>query len=391
MGRLHVQVRMHGLLVQDSLLEIPSLVVIGEVPGAEVVFPGASVHIRRVEGGLLVLGRELKEGDEASLDLPNLNVRLKHVRPERLRAKIPGVYDANFFAVALVVVLIGHWADAANGWVERLPRAATTQEGASVHKVIELIEGSSGGERVAAVQAPIEAHRTRSTAREVGEGPAHRSDDRITGIGYNRWLKVMVPNDPMVIEADQRLDAEAEDTESRRIVAQAAYNTGHYRLSEWHYRWILDRHPADAHARLRLAWAERRQGHHRSELASYEAVLLDQPDNVLALGGVTMAHARLGNSVQAQESFDRLAVQAPSHIYTEVTAAVLEAVRGRDHLALVSLERAIEGRNHLDRELQLELRRDIAVDPAFSRLRASRKLRSVLRKHLGAASPRGIR
>jgi hypothetical protein len=391
MGKLHVQVRLHGLLVEDRLLDVVRVMVIGDVAGSSVVFPGASVHIRRVGHTLLVLGRVLNEGDEVALDLPTLSVRLSHIRSERVQLENNGVFDGKFFAAALVIVLIGNWADATNAWFDRLPQAESAEVGRSLHQVINLMKGTAGEERIAAVQGPIDGSRIGAKERSVGEGPAHSSDDRVTGVGYHRWLKVMVPNDPMVLEADQRLDAEAEDTESRRIVAQAAYNTGHYRLAAWHYRWILDRHPGDAHAQLRLAWAERRQGRHEAELSLYTAVLGEQPDNVLALGGRAMAQARLGQLADAQVSFDNMAVRAPAHIYTEVTAAVLEAVRGRDDLALASLDRAIEGRNHLDRELQLELRRDIAVDPVFAGLRASRRLRSVLRKHLGAASPRGIR
>jgi len=391
MGKLHVQVRMHGLLVEDRLLEVVTVMVIGDVASSAVVFPGASVHIRRVGDTLLVLGRELREGDEVALDLPSLSVRLSHTRSGRVQLENNGVFDRSFFAAALTIVLIGNWADAANAWFERLPQTESAEVGTSLHQMINLIKGTAGEERIAAVQVPIDGSRIGAKERAVAEGPTHSNDDRVTGVGYHRWLKVMVPNDPMVLEADQRLDAEAEDTESRRIVAQAAYNTGHYRLAAWHYRWILDRHPGDAHAQLRLAWAERRQGRHQAELSLYTAVLGEQPDNVLALGGRAMAQARLGHLADAQVSFDNMAVRAPAHIYTEVTAAVLEAVRGRDDLALASLDRAIEGRNHLDRELQLELRRDIAVDPVFASLRASRRLRAVLRKHLGAASPRGIR
>ena len=391
MGRLHVQVRMHGLLIEDCLLDVTSVMVIGDVAGSAVVFPGASVHIRRVGKALLVLGRELQEGEEVALDLPSLSIRLNHVRTERTVFKRHESFDWRFFAAALVIVLIGNWVDATNAWLERLPQGTDVEAGQPLHQMITLMQGASGGERIAAVQVPIEGARSGAREREVGEGPVHRNDDKLTGVGYHRWLRVMVPSDPMVLEADQRLDVEAEDTESRRIVAQAAYNMGHYRLAAWHYRWILDRHPGDAHAQLRLAWAERRQGRHKAELALYEAVLAEQPRSVFALGGKAMAQARLGYITDSQKSFDEMTVLAPSHIYTEVAGAVLEAVRGRDDLALLSLERAIEGRNHLDRELQLELRRDIAVDPIFSGLRSSRSLRSVLRKHLGAASPRGIR
>ena len=94
---------------------------------------------------------------------------------------------------------------------------------------------------------------------------------------------------------------------------------------------------------------------------------------------------------EAQDILDGLHVSAPSHPYTDVTSAVVEALRGDDSDAVRSLRRALVRRDLLDEELQVELRRDIATDPAFSGLRTQWRLRAMLRRHLGAASPQGIR
>jgi tetratricopeptide (TPR) repeat protein len=193
------------------------------------------------------------------------------------------------------------------------------------------------------------------------------------------------------MEANRRLNLDPDDSEARRIVGRAAYNAGRFRLAAWHYGQLVERFPADHHARLRLAWAERRQGLHRNELDHYEVILNRYPGHALALSGKSMAAARLGRFVEAQALVEQLHVVAPTHPYTDVTSAVLEAVRGQDNDALRSIRRAVEGRDRLDEELQVELRRDIATDPAFLPLRNHWRLRAVLRRHFAAASPRGTK
>jgi hypothetical protein len=74
-----------------------------------------------------------------------------------------------------------------------------------------------------------------------------------------------------------------------------------------------------------------------------------------------------------------------------VTAAFVEASSGQSVRAVTSLSRAVAAREALDKELQFELRRDMAIDPMFAGLRAERTLLGMLRRHLGAAAPRNTR
>ena len=115
-----------------------------------------------------------------------------------------------------------------------------------------------------------------------------------------------------------------------------------------------------------MAWAKRRAGHHSSEMDLYKEILNDQPGHPLALGGLSMCSARLGRMDAAQDLLDTLHVLAPSHPYTDLTSAVVEALRGDERDAIRSLRRVMQNRDLFDEELQVELRRDIATDPAFS-------------------------
>ena len=64
---------------------------------------------------------------------------------------------------------------------------------------------------------------------------------------------------------------------------------------------------------------------------------------------------------------------------------------GVDREALAALERCMRGRHQLSDEMELELRRDLALEPALSRLRTDKRALSLLHRHLAAAAPRPIR
>ena len=148
---------------------------------------------------------------------------------------------------------------------------------------------------------------------------------------------------------------------------------------------------SDTSAKIRLAWALRRQGKHSLELGKYQSILTEHPAHLLALSGTATSLARMGRLGEARDTFDALQILAPVHPLTETTAATLEAIQGRDDLAIESLSRAVVGQEHLDTELQIEFRQDLALDPALARVRKSTRLRSMLRRTLGAAAPRSYR
>ncbi|MEC8193224.1 MAG: hypothetical protein VX127_10860 [Myxococcota bacterium] len=381
MGDLNIQLRLNGVVVDDTTLPVRSAVVLGDFPGASVLFPGASVRVRRVGKNLHALGRGLKEGESVTLRLPTISVELRHTEPRRQRgAFAQAVIDHRFLMAMVVVVLVGTWIDAVGAWLHRQPGAALTTtplwRDAALEQRATL--NVSDGRNGAMGPPPL-------------DGPAHRPDKYATQFGYWRWLNDSVLVDQRLADADARLLADPEDAESRRVVAKAAYNSGHYDAAAWHYAQLIEADELDANAALRLAWALRRDGAHRAERDLYKKLLDREPDHVLALSGMVMSEIRLGRPGDAMRAFDALQTIAPDHPYTDLTASFVDAHLGNERQAVRSLARALEHRERLDREMQLELKRDIAIDPVFASLRGRADLRGALRRHLGAASPRATR
>lgn len=380
MGDLNVQVRLNGIVVDDQTVAVDGPLVVGEYPGSIIAFPGASVRIKKIRGKLLVMGRPLCEGESIVLRLPRVQVEFSHTCTRWWNVPTEAGFDHKFLAVAMMMALLGAWVDSASAWVERLPNA-----GDMVVDHRAKFTGQRHAKLTASNQNPS------SAVQQISDGPTHRSDDDTTGVGYFAWLHRADLHDARLDAAEGILTGNPDDVQSRRIVAQSAYHHGRYDMAIWHYQQLLRAQPEDTHARLRLAWALRRQGFHRAELEAYRAILTGQPDHVMALSGMALAEARLGNAHSAQQAIEQLQNIAPAHPYTEVTTAGLDAWRGNGRGAIASLSRAFQSRESLDKELQAELRRDIAVDPLFAELRPDSRLRGLLRRHLGAAAPMSTR
>jgi hypothetical protein len=390
MGDLSVRSELYGLVVDDQVLAVRGPIVVGDWPTAEVSFPGASIRISRSGTVIRVLGKELAEGESTSITLGAVHVHFEHTSCVRPLPLWESPFDGNFLAVALVMIAVGTWFDAAEGWLDRLPINGTQKMGSMLREAVEAVRSPNRRQWSAAVSPLSEFSPGKIGPRSLGEGPRHLSDDGVSGTAYYRWFRTAVPTDPLAIDANDELVANPLDAEARRVVARAAYNADHFQLAAWHYSILRDRFPDDAGVGLRLAWAERRQGNHRQEMDLYEEVLNDHPNHPIALGGLTMAQARTGEVAMAQSTMSRLEIAAPAHPYTELTAAVLSAKQGNHQESVECLRRTIVDREQLDSELQIEIRRDISTDPLFAALRADWPLRSMLRRYLGAAAPRRL-
>jgi len=391
MGRLAVEIRLFEQVIEHRVLPLTGGLVLGDSPDAKVVFPYPAFRVERENHCFRVLGAELAEGDDFTIEAETFEVVLTHTPAAWRQWRSQLQVDPRFFAITLVMVLSGGWIDAADEWLGRQPWVAKDWLATQTWHEPDGARQAEGAPEAALVRVTAESYGRAGSQVQRADGPQHLNDDRVTGVGYHRWFKRVVPNDPNALQADLRLEMDPDDIEARRIVGRAAYNQSRFALASWHYGEILERYPDDHHARLRLAWAERRQGHHQTEYALYSEILSTLPAHVLALGGSSMAAARLGRFVEAQRLLEVLHVVAPTHPYTDLTSAVLESARGQDQEALRSLRRTVERRDLLDEELQVELRRDIATDPSFSALRSHWRLRALLRRHFAAASPQGTR
>jgi len=389
MGELNVQVRLHGAVVEDRVLAVRDRLVVGDWPGAAIGFPGASIQVSRAGGHLRVLGRRLGEGESVHLELGDVGVTMTHTEPLEIRPRATPTIDHRFLGAAVLMVGIGTWIDAAESWIDRMPANKRPIASTVMRDVVEAARYTPSSEiRASRPFSPLESTKT-SVPAGVGEGPKHRNDDHKTGVGYHRWYRNMIPADGSAFTANEQLEKNPNDAEARRVVARAAYHAGRFGLSAWHYRNILAQYPHDTSARLRLAWSARRQGLHGQELHQYQHILDEQPQNILALGGAATALTRLGRFSEARDTMDALQILAPTSAVTESSGAIIEGIHGEQERAIASLRRALDSREQLAPELQLELRQDIAVDPAFAAMRADWRLRSMLRRSLGAAAPRG--
>lgn len=386
MGDLAVSVLVHGNVVDDRVVPVRRMIRLGESDDAAVAFPGADLAVVRVGRGLALRGRVLEEGEEMCISLGHVEVRLLHtVRGGAFPLEWGTFLDKRFLAAAIVATVSGTWLDTAESWVERHGPAL---ESDVVDTFLDTMEGRGAVEAKAVVAAPdaraSEGARSSEESRTT-QGPRHESDDRLTGTGYYAWYRAAVMADA-AHESWGPLDRT--DVAARRRLARAAYDRDDWDTAAWHYRWLVERVPDDRTAKLHLAWAERRRGQHDVEVALYKEILAVDPDDALAESGLALALARLGRMGEAEEAVDDLQVKAPMDPYTDLTIAMVAAVQGHDDDALQALDKTLDARAQLSDELQVELRRDLAIDPILSSLRKDRRMSAILRKHLGAGAPR---
>ncbi|MFT4979565.1 MAG: tetratricopeptide (TPR) repeat protein [Myxococcota bacterium] len=394
MGDLAVTVCLNGVLVEDRVIPVHSIVRLGEAVDALVPFPGADVAVVRLGKRLALRGRTLDEGEEMDIALGATLVHLKHTHKFSPPSALSTTLDTRFLVAAVLVMVIGSWIDAAEYWIDRQPHDAalpiarlveafeaiqtdpTTQLGAAVRSASDGLMGAL--EEEPDFYQPPKA-----------DGPVHAPDDHISGTGYYVWYRAAVLDDAhQAEEAMLRYLDTPYDPSVRRVLARVAYNRDDYEAAAWHYRWLLERFPDDRDTRLRLARSEKRLGLHHAEVELYRQVIAHEPDNAEALSGLAIALLRLGRLDEAQGAVDDLLIRAPMHPYTHITQAVVSSWMGHTEDAVSALEQGFTARAQLSEEMQIELRRDIALDPAFHSLRKDWHLRAMLLRHLGAAAPR---
>lgn len=390
MGDLSVSVRLHGEVVEDAVLPLRRTVRIGDGAGAAVAFPGADVVVVRAGDRLLVRGRALEEGEALELSLGPVDVTVEHTLRGRTPPEWRGVFDARFLGVVALVTAVGTWLDAAESWWERDPLTLGRGRGdVEVTEVVDRAQGEASVQRAPLVAGPDAATTELATEPDddQAQGPRHLPDDDRSGTAWHGWYRRSVPQDDQMLDAYARLRANPADAAAHRVVAQAAYDADEYDVAVWHYRWLVQQDPDDRTLMVRLARAEKRRGRHAREVELYRRVLESDPVHTDALGGLAVALARMGRLDEAGHLVDELQATAPTAPFTDVTVALISAMQGQEREAIDALDRAVAARGQLTDELQIELRRDLALDPALADLRKDKRLRATLHRHLGAAAP----
>ncbi len=397
MGDLAVSVSLHGAPVADALLPVRHAVRIGESAGAAVAFPGADIAVVRVGPNLAVRGRRLAEGQGIGVSLGPVRVWLEHTQRVRFAPAWRQQIDLRFLATALLVTVAGLWCETFSGALD-----ARSEHGFVAHQVSQLRSRGvlpalvapghpDAGGLTAAVSS--RGDDPDPVSRTLREGPEATSDDLHSGVAYYDWYRSAVPaDDALTALARERLARDPADHGAHDILARAAYAADRFELAAAHFSWLRDRAAPGLGGELelaaRLARTERRLGRHASEAALYDAILDQQPDDAWALAGRATVMARLGRYDEASSLLSQAESAAPGQAYLGVYAAVVAAEQGLEERAVELLEAVVREREGLAPEHQVELRRDIALDPSFSALRAGDSLRVMLARHLGAAAPR---
>ena len=399
MGDLAVTVRLNGILVDNQVIPVHSVVRVGEATDAVVHFPGADVAVVRLGDRLAMRGRTLEEGEEMEISLGATHVHLRHTTRFRPPSALQSTIDARFLVAAVLVMVVGSWIDAAEHWLDHQPRDAGASHITQLLQVFEAVQNVSPGPMNTAMSTASEGLLEADTEAipkatvSKADGPRHLSDDHHTHTGYYEWYRLAaeeLDSDNQVEDASVQFLRNQEDPSARHVLAVDAHNRDDFESAAWHYQWIVDRFPEDRAARIRLARAEKRLGFHAREVAHYRYVLSVDATNIEARAGLAVALTRLGRLDEAEESLDTLLISAPHHPSTHLTIATIAAMQGREEEAVDALEEAFLAQAQLSDELQLEMRRDIALDPAFRTLRAQIDMRAMFMRHLGAAAPRPI-
>ena len=194
--------RLHDAVIHDQTISVRRSVIVGDWPGARAVFPGPPVVVRRVGRHLEINGTLLDEGDAIDIDLGSVAVTLSHT-PKRWTDFGRGGIDRRFLAAVVVLVVSGHWLDAAGHWAAS---QAWPEEAQEVLRTVGF--GGVHGES-APTAAAMRAQRSDRSSDDWyrnTDGPRHLNDDAVTGVGYHRWFKRVVPTDPNAFQANARLD-----------------------------------------------------------------------------------------------------------------------------------------------------------------------------------------
>ena len=212
-----------------------------------------------------------------------------------------------------------------------------------------------------------------------------------TGFRYHPWYRGAVPSTLDAELARIRLQSDPGNQGQLALVARGSYEQDDWAGALSHYTALIDAEPDNAAWLHGQARSQKRLGFHRGEISTWIRVLELAPDDVHAMGNRAVAHARLGDYEAADYWLVRMRGADSDDPYLYVFEAMVSAIEGDDDTALVLLEQTIASRHELPDGLQVELRRDLALDPALGSLRGDDRLQRMLSRQYGADRPRRLR
>ena len=390
MGELQVTIRYNGFVVNHQVVRVRDVVRIGDSADAKVSFPGASVAVHRVGDALDIRGRRLLRGERTGFSLGQVKVELEHLRPLRVPRPRNSPLDLRFLLLALGVTTAGMWADRLQATLLAPPKGQVALWVESASDLLPTARARERREQVAAVR-PSPEESLLSTPVAAAEGRAATNDDRVTGIAYYRWYRSIVPSTLEAELARIRLAQDPENHGHKSRVARGAYDNDDFAQALAHYQGLLESDPGNTRWLWGRSQAEKRLGFHTRELESYRLILETDPDNAGAWASGAVTLGRMGDFDAAEDWLSRALEHGRGEPYLNLYEGMLLALQGEDQQALAAIEDTVRQRNALSVGHQIELRRDLAIDPAFSSLRGGTELRSLLWRHYAAAAPRKLR
>ena len=388
MGELHVTVSYHGAVIEDCYVPVRGAVRLGEAEDARVGFPGADLTVYRVGDAYELNGVRLAPGDRTDVSRGAVQVRLEHVERLRLPRFARGHFDARFLLIAMAVTASGMWLDTLTSVAEHPAGGFIAQQYERVRSELPGGVDDRSQRTTTSVQPNAELYMLPPTRDHLIDGPPARKDDSVTGWSYYPWYRSVVPSARGSAAARGQLSAQPDDATLHAVIARDAYQSEKWEGAQHHYHWLAEEDSEEPGWLLGLALSRKRLGMHRAELETYERLLKADPENFLALGNRAVSLARQDRWSEVPEALSRMYRVAPEHPYAHVFEGTCAALQGREDEAIAHLELAVASRGLMSDDLQIELRRDIALDPALGPLRADPRLRAMLSRQLGAASPR---
>ncbi len=386
MGELHVRVTFHETVVDDQVMPVNGVVWLGSRTGAQVVFPGADVAVTRLGNSLAIRGRRLREGQRTAFRVGPVRVQVQHLEPFKVKRQLAPQLDYGFMLVAAAVMTSGMWVDTLGHLAQDRALAEVTARVAEVGDWLR--PGAARDSQQASANVGLrEPERRPATLDMVFEGREARPDDHQTGWAFYQWYRAAVPAGPVLSRARARLQAEPDDLHLHAKLARGEYDADNWSGAAAHYRNLVAYDGKNVAWLEGLAHAHRRLGRHRQELELYNHLLELDPDNLVAMGYAGVALARLDQPDASTAALDELESLHPDHPYVSHFRGLVAAIDGQEAAAIAAFEEALVRLGELNDVQQLELRRDLALEPELAALRADPRMHRMLARQLGVMAP----
>lgn len=350
MVELAVTLRFHGRVVERRNLEVRGAITLGEGPDSVLPFEGGRLVVAREGAALRCGGRRLTAGEQIEVNFDTVELTLRHVvsRPTLFGPHLEGVhplFDRRALLLGALLVASLAWAQSAASWGDR-PEAVD-----AVTLVTSDLPPS--GEA-----PPLRGH--------------HRDPSEVGEIWY-RWYRRVVPRgDAERARAQRRLDQRPEDADALLLLARNAANADEDAEARQLYLRLLTLRPDDHRSRRRLAWVEQRLGEAEAALQTLDAIPAeaDEAREVAAMWALLLV--RTGQTDAAERV---LAPLDPEHPLVAYAEAQLSLARGELEAAVDQLSTALLRLDRASPEDQVEIHRELALDPALAPLRSSARIR----------------